>query len=122
MKKITNIGGALIIAITLSFPFVYLGSILALGGVYVILTLIFWYVFLPLIFIFSIYLGYRNSKSENPSKIFRWVVRICSLILLAYIIWWASFIVQNLTPPNQRPGVNDNIPTISTGGISNMKV
>ena len=113
MKTIKNIGGSLIIAITFSFPFVYLGSILALGGVYIILTIIFWYVFPPLIFIFSIYLGYRNSKSENPSKIFRWVVIICSLILLSCLIWWAILIVKNLNLPDRKPDFNDNIPNLS---------
>lgn len=101
MKKITNIGGALIIAIILSFPFIYLGSVMALGGVYGIITLTLWYVFPPLIFIISIYFGYRNSKLENPSRVFSWVVRICSLILLAYLIWWVSFIVNNIVPPSQ---------------------
>ncbi len=117
MKKITSIGGALIIAVVLSFPFVYLGSILALGGVYGVLTLILWYAVTPLIFIISMYLGYKNSKSENPSRVFTWVTRICALMLLGYLIWWTNFIVKNIVPPNQRVESNQNFPTIPAGKV-----
>jgi uncharacterized membrane-anchored protein len=115
MKKITNIGGALIIAVVLSFPFLYLGSILALGGVYGVVTFLLWYAVTPLIFIISIYIGYRNSKSENPSRVFTWVIRICVLMLLGYLIWWTSFIVKNIVPSNQRVESNQSFPVMPAG-------
>lgn len=114
MKKITNIGGALIIATVLSFPFVYLGYILALGSVYEVVTFVLWYVVAPLIFITSIYIGYRNSKSENQSRVFTWVTRICALVLLGCLIWLTSFTVKNMVS-DQIGESNQNFPTIPAG-------
>lgn len=101
MKKITCIGGSIIIAITLSSLSAYLGLILAFSGAGGILTQLFWYIFPPFILIISIYFGYKNSKLENPSRVFSWTVRICSIIILGYLVWLISSVMRSNNYSNQ---------------------
>jgi hypothetical protein len=101
MKKIIYIGGSLIITFTFSFLSIYLGSIVAFGSAYSLLAILLWYILPPLILIISVYFGYQNSKSENPSKIFTWTVRVSSIFLVGCLLWIVSFIMRNSNYSNQ---------------------